>query len=118
MASATVDSPVGFDRPVSTAYTHNYQSPLLLREEGAKPAARPVSVFLGAFLARLSHSYSSTLPRPVPRSRFACLARPVALNLPDPVRPVLAEPALPRRIPAGVLAMPPLVVGPAHRPLA
>src|SRR5436190_1358602 len=59
MASATVDSPLGFDRPVSTAYTHIYQSPLLLWEEGAKPAARPVSVFLGAFLVRLTHPSAS-----------------------------------------------------------
>src|SRR5947209_9604116 len=49
MTSATTDRPFGLDRVASTAYTHSYQSPLFLREEGAKPAARPVSVFLGHF---------------------------------------------------------------------
>jgi hypothetical protein len=56
MASATVGSPLGFDRPVSTAYTHIYQSPLFLREKGAKPAARPVSVFLGTILIDGGHT--------------------------------------------------------------
>ena len=53
---------LGFDRPVSTAYTNISSSPLFLREEGAKPAARPVSVFLGAFLVQLAPLHSSTGP--------------------------------------------------------
>ena len=67
-------------------------------------------MFLGAFLVRLAPLYSSTWPRPVPRSMFAWLPHEVALlNFHDTLRPVLAEPALPRRIPTGRLAILPLV---------
>src|SRR2546428_13414923 len=66
MASATVDRAPVLDLLATTAYTHTYRSPLLLREEGAKPAARPVSVFLAPFSPNRSQNRS----RPVrPRGR-------------------------------------------------
>ena len=45
------------------------------------------------------------------RAERACTRRACARRCGDPLRRVLAEPALPRRIPAGLLAIPPLVVG-------